>query len=242
MNRSAIKKLIMLTVGCTVFGLALAIAVNFTGAFNLERVEVDGAVIEDWSTEFDLLADAPIGSQPIDSLAKIILSQKRVHKVDISLDLPSVIEIETNQFDPLCFILDKVSGRTYALDNFARVVPIVDDNGDWEKPIIAGIECGKLFSRCYNGRVSVIVPQLQRLQEENIDLFHLIDELNLSRPGYVIVSVAGLDYKLHVRAASLFDDLARFTEFVTKYAPDLEGTAYLDFRQNDMIIRRSKRG
>ncbi|MDF1545637.1 MAG: hypothetical protein P1R58_11105 [bacterium] len=242
MNPLMIKRVKAAMFGLIIFSLALALTVNFTGLFVLEAVEVDGAAIENWPEQFNLLSSAPIMSLPVDSLASQMLSRKGVHKVDLSLTLPDKVVITTNRFEPVCLILSQSTGRMYALDQSGRVIPIPSNHQDAGMPVISGTECGRLYQRCRDQRLPSLIEDMVRLREENTDLYYLIEEIDLTESACAVVTVVGLDYRLKVRTHAFRTDMLRFTEFVTRFDPMLEGTKYLDFLNDNMIVRRNRRG
>ncbi len=242
MSFVTIKRIKAAMLGLIVFSLTLALTVNFTGLFVLQAVEVDGAEIDNWQERFDLLTSAPIMSLPVDSVACQILGGKGIYKVDLSLNLPDKVIITTNQFESVCLILNKSTGRMFALDESGRVIPVSADHQGTGMPVISGTECGKIYRRCRDPRLPSLVSELVRLREEHVDLYHLIEEIDMSRSACAVVSVTGLDYRLKVRTHAFYGDMIRFTEFVTRFDPSLENTKYLDFLNENMIVRRSKRG
>ena len=84
----------------------------------------------------------------------------------------------------------------------------------------------------------ILVRLLQKLRDENIDLFRMIDEINMKATSYVKVSLAGLPYSLRMRLESLDEGLVRFVEFMSRYRPDLDGVEHVDLRYDNMVICR----
>ena len=221
--------------GVVIVAVSVAV-VNFTNVCRLEAVTLNGEPVNDWSGRFDMLRGKSLFRQPLDSLARIVLTDEGTFKVDISCSWPHTLNIRTNAFSPTCFLLDKTSGRLCGLEENGRVVPLENAVTDWERPVLTGVKSGRWFGYCREGRVKVVVDQLESLRKSNLNLFRLIDEVDFETTDYVQVSVSGLPYRLKARPECLARDLDRFIEFVTKFDPDLDGVRHLDLRFDNMII------
>jgi hypothetical protein len=223
-----------------VFGIVIVAVsvgvVNFTNVCRLEAVTLNGEPVDNWSGRFDMLQEKSLFRQPLDSLARIVLTEKNTFKVDISCSWPHTLNISTNAFSPTCFLLDKTSGRFYGLEENGRIVPLENTATDWERPVLTGVKRGRWFGYCREGRVKVVVDQLEYLRKSNLNLFRLIDEIDFETTDYVQVSISGLPYRLKARPESLARDLDRFIEFVTRFDPNLDGVRHLDLRFDNMII------
>jgi hypothetical protein len=222
------------------FGVVIAAVsvgvVNFTNVCRLEAVTLNGEPVDDWSGRYVMLQEKSLFRQPLDSLARVVLTEESIYKVDISCSWPHTLNIRTNAFSPTCFLLDKTSGRLCGLEENGRIVPLENAVTDWERPVLTGVNSGRWFDYCREGRVKVVVDQLERLRKSNLNLFRLIDEVDFETTDYVQVSVSGLAYRLKARPERLARDLDRFIEFVTKFDPDLDGVRHLDLRFDNMII------
>ena len=227
-------KLIALAV--IVAGITTLVVVRYTDACLLEQVHLDDRQVENWTERFGLDDTRSVMRQPIDSLAMHLLDKPNVFKVDIAFTLPNGIDVRTNDFDPACFVVDKYSGKLYGLSDAARIISLENCHFDWEHPVFTSVETGKLYDLCPDLRVEVAVGQLQKLRDDDIDLYRLIDEIDFGNREFLRVTVSGLPYRLKVRAEKLFDDVGRFVEFVSRFAPDLEGVKTIDLRFDRMII------
>jgi len=234
------RRLILLL--AAVIGLATTVWVKYSHVCYLEAVTLNGEVVNDWETEFGLTPDRSILQQPVDSLASELLSQEGIFKVDVGYRLPNMIELRTNDFTPVCFVLDQNSGRLYGLNSQARVVSLGESIADWEHPVLCNVAATRLYSHCDDPRVRIIVPQLMRLRASNIDLYRLIDEVDFTHTEYLVVSVSGLSYRLKVSAEHLLRQVGQFIEFLEQFDPDLERTRMLDMRFENMIIRVGETG
>ena len=232
------RKIKLLFAATAVFALALAVTVNFTDACRLDNVSVDDESIGNWTERFDMLAAGPVVRQPLESLATSLLAAREIHKVDVSVSWPHSIEVTTNEFEPTCFLLDDRTDILFGLDRDARVIPVDRISPDWEQPVVTGVSAGTPFRRAGDSRMITLVRLLQKLRDENVDLFRMIDEINMKATGYVKVSLAGLPYSLRVRLESLDTSLARFVEFTSRYGPDLDGVEHVDLRYDNMVICR----
>lgn len=225
-----------LLIALVVIGAVLTWSARYSDAFRLEEVYLDGQPVADWEEQQSMLDTGAVFAQPLDSLADAILSRAGTHKVDVRVSLPHKIEITTNDFQSICFLLDRPTGIMIGLDRQARVVPLQKQSDQWEKPIITGVEADRRFHRSDNPAVTEIVSQLITIYEKNLDLYRMIDEIDLSRGNYARLYLSGLSFTLKARIGFLHHDLKRFVEFVTRYNPSLDDVKEVDLRFSNMII------
>ncbi len=241
MPRLSNKVKIILT-AATVAGIALVVVVNYTDACRLEEITIDATPVENWPSRFAML-DADRGPiQPLDRLAEQLLGKDDVYRVDISWSPPHRIEVETNRFRPGCFLVDKKSGEMFGVDNIGRVVPLSMPVENWELPVLVGVTVGRVFKRCPDSRVEIVVRQLLKLRRELPDLFRLIEEIDFSDKYGLKVSIAGLPYRLIISAGSMLDDMDRFARFITRFDVDLSEVRQVDLRYEDLIICERGKG
>ncbi|MBU0983438.1 MAG: hypothetical protein KKA42_06185 [candidate division Zixibacteria bacterium] len=220
-----------------VLGGALVITLEFTGWTQLEAVTLNGVAVEDPEGKLGLVPGRRLLEQPIDSMATGLLNRKGIVKVDVAYDLPGRIRVTTNRFEPASFVLDRKTGRLLGLNVQGRVVPMLQDQANWEHPILTGVNAGGLFELCRDERVVPLVEQLQRLHEDNIDLYRLIDQIDLTSPDYVTITMAGLPYTLKANAAEIYRQTTDFIRFIENYERDIADTRELDLRYDDMIVQ-----
>ena len=212
------------------------VTVHYTGACRLESVKVNEREISDWSTRLGLQEGKSIYRQPVDSLAWALLGKRDVFKVDIDYSFPGTIDIKVNDFEPVCFALDKYTGKMFGLNREGRVISLKDHEFSWEHPVLTSLTVGKPYDYCEDVRTLVLVNCLEQLRGENIDLYRLIYEIDLGSDSFVRVALSGLDYRLKVRAEYFLEDISRFVEFVSKFDPQLEGVSSIDLRCDGMVI------
>lgn len=230
------RRAVRLMIAALVFGVGLGAVLEFTEVCRIEAVTLDGKAVVDWPERYGLRTDRPMFRQSVDSLAEAILNRSRVFRVSVEYSLPRELEIRINDFNPVCYLVDKVNGKIYGLSKSARVIPLSPISVDWERPIITGGECGKLYDHARDPRVNVIVDQLELVAGKHGDFFRLIEEIDISRPTYIKLRAAGLAYCLKVHAQTLCDDISRFLEFLTRYRADLQSIKAVDLRFENMII------
>ena len=235
------RKIRLYLLSVTVLGLGLYTLLDLTGWQRLQAVTLDGVDLEDWSRKLDLDTAGRTLEQPLEEIAARLLEDKKTAQVSIQYALPNRLQIETNRFDPVCFMLDKQSGRLFGLDNQGRAVPLNSGPPDWERPVIAGTRAPRLFDMCEDPRAALIAPQLVRLADDNPELFRLVDEIDLSSPQYAVVTLAGLRYQLRVNADRFYDQMIGFIDFLQKYQPEMSETRLLDMRFANMVIQRAAR-
>lgn len=242
MRRRLSNKLFGLLIALVVIGSVLTWSARYTDAFRLEEVYIDGQAVADWEVRQSMLDTTAVFSQPLDSLAKAILSRAGTYKVDVKIALPHRIDISTNDFQSICFLLDRPTGIMVGLDRQARVVPLQKQSNQWEKPVITGVEADRKFHRSDDPVVTEVVSQLITIYEENLDLYRMIDEIDLSQGNYAQLYLSGLSFKLKARVGFLYHDLRRFVEFVTRYNPVLDDVKVIDLRFSDLIICGGRQG
>ncbi|MBU8932920.1 MAG: hypothetical protein KOO62_02825 [candidate division Zixibacteria bacterium] len=214
----------------------MILIVNFTDACRLQGATLDGMAVEEWASRFALDGEKPIIRQPIDSLAKALLDNDGVFKVDIAYRLPHELDIRTNAFEPVCFVVGQSSGKLFGLNIEGRLIRLSGYEPDWERPVLTGVETGSLYSTCTDARVSVVIDELETLRRERIDVYRLIDEIDFSDSGFLRLVVSGLSFHLKVRARVMVDDMQRFVEFIMSYDADLNDAKCFDLRYDNMII------
>lgn len=223
-------------VAASVVGVALIVVVNYTSACRLQKVTLDDVPVADWAQRYAML-DANSGpGQSLDSLASRLLADTGVFKVDLNWSLPHRLEIEINRFSPECFLVDARTGRLFGVDDRARVVPLTLPAGNWEHPVLTGLTVSKRFEPCADARVAEVVLQLQRLRKKHRDLYRLVEEIDFSDRYGLTVAVAGMPFRIKLRAETLPDDMDRFARFITRFGVDLSDAQVLDLRFANMVV------
>lgn len=220
----------------TLVVLGLCVAANLGVACKLEMVMFNDNLQPDWQTEISLLSHKSVLRQPLDSLATILLAEPDVFKVDVRHGGLNTLKIVTNDFNPACFMLDAKSGELYGLDCAGRLLSLDHGTEDWEKPIISGLKAWSIFTAGGDGRVPILVQQLQLLKKREIELYRLISGIELRQAGYADLNIAGLHYRLRLVPDELVSSVERWVEFMTRFEADLDSVTLLDLRFDDMII------
>jgi hypothetical protein len=218
-------------------GAGLISVIEFTQWETLQAVTLDGEPVANPARKYGFRTDASVVKQPFESVARLLLLSEQTARVDMDIELPSTLNIRTNRFTPIGLVLDRVSGGLVGLNHDGRTVPLRDDFEDWEQPIITGVSVGKIFERCDDPRVGMLVPQLQQLYDENRLLYRLIHEIDLSTPIYITVTISGLPYKLKATADRLFDQVTGFFEFKELYHTSIDTSVQVDLRFADLIVQ-----
>jgi len=234
MRLSQRMKLCLLAAG--VVGLSLITVVRYTDACRLQSVSINGKVVSAWSDKFAMLDSASVVSQPLDDLAHSVLKSKKVYRVDVDCSWPNGLEIATDRFTPICFGLDKPSGRLFGFNEEMHALPLEHAVIDWERPVLTSINVERIYGGCTDPRVAIVGRQLEQLRDEEIDFYRLVDEIDFSKPSYLTVTVSGLPYRIKLRAQSLLEDLSRFVEFSSRFATDLDNVRYVDVRFDNMVV------
>ncbi len=232
-------RLILLAV--LVFGAGLVFSVEIADWQRIEAVSLDGAAVEDWQGQLGLVAERSVLEQPLPAVAARLLQDTRTARVDIDIDLPATLEIETNRFEPVCLVLDRSSGHLFGLNERGRILPLDPDHENWEQPVVTGVVAHGIFELCDDPRVPLAVEQLKRLAEDNIDLYRLIDEVDLTSAEHATVSISGLPFRLKVSAGNLFSQTSRLVSFLEKYEPNVDSARLIDLRYANMIVQEAKR-
>ena len=219
-------------------GAAFSAYVKYADACRLHEVSVNSCSVKNWSDRYGLREGESIIDQPLDSLAEALLDRKDIYRVDLSYSLPDNLQIRVNNMSPVGFVLDRISGKLYGLDRQARLVELNQSETEWERPVFTSVKTGRLFSRCADVRIKVVLDQLEQLYEKNIDLYRLVDEVDFGNRTFLKVSLAGLNYRLKLRSENFLTDMERFVEFLTGFEPDLEQVKMLDLCFDDMIIAK----
>lgn len=228
-------KILIGVVGLSLAGLVLL--VKFTDVCQLQAVTLNGQPVSQWDRTLGFNAGRNLFRQPLDSVAEAMLAQNGIVHVNIKYQLPNGLSISTNNLDPACYVLDDFSGIIYGVDRTGRTVALDPSTIDWERPIITGVRVRRLHEFCSDSRITVLVPQILRLQQEYPDVFRLIEEINLSNPEYVRVSIAGLKYALKLPGDRFAERFIDYRKFMSRFKPATAGVSAFDLTYDDMIIR-----
>ena len=101
-----------------VFGAGVGITMNLTSACVLTTVCLNDEPVDKWSSKFGMPENTSVIKQPLDSLGEALLQRKSIFKVDISYSLFNQVDIVTNNFKPVCFMLNKYSSHIYGVNHF----------------------------------------------------------------------------------------------------------------------------
>ncbi|MBD3257867.1 hypothetical protein GF377_05490 [candidate division GN15 bacterium] len=233
---SAKTRWILLAV--TLIGIAVMGVMEFSSWHQLEAVTLDGEPVENWDEALGLQRGRSILEQPVEHVAAEMLQDTAVVRVDVSYALPDRIDITTNRFTPVCYALDAESGRMYGLNHQGRFVPLKGERQDWEHPILTGITASGLYELARDSRVSLVIPQLRDLADDNVDLYRLIDEIDLHSENYTLVTLSGLTYRLKMHAADLHQQISTFIRSVERYPMEIDEARLIDLRFDNLIVQK----
>jgi len=228
-------RILIAVIGLSLAGLVML--VKFTDVCQLQAVTLNGQPVSQWDRTLGLNPSRNLFRQPLDSVANAMLAKSGIVHVEIKYQLPNGLSISTNNLDPACYVLDEISGIMYGVDQTGRAVPLERSSIDWERPIITGARIRGLHEFCSDSRVMILAPQMLRLQQEFPDLFRLIEEINLSNPGFVRVSISGLRYTLKLPSDKFAERFTDFRKFMSRFKPATAGVSSFDLTYDDMIIR-----
>jgi len=234
-------KIRLLLLAVVVMGAGLVYSLEVADWQDVEAVSLDGVAVEDWENRLGLVAEQSVLEQPLAEVAARLLKDSRTARVDIDIDLPATLEIETNRFQPVCLVLDNAGGQLFGLNEQGRVLPLAEGYDDWEHPIVTGVTAGGVFELCDDARVPLLVDQLELLADDNIELYRLIDEVDLASSEFATITISGLPFKLRVSAAELHAQTGRFVSFLEKYEPEVDSARMIDLRYANMIVQEAKR-
>lgn len=230
------KRTTLVLTAVAIICATLVVGVNYTDACRLQQVTINKQPLPDWQDRLVLNANKSVLRQPADDVARHFLKSSDVFKVDIRYSLPDRIDIRTNNFAPVCFVVDMSSGKMFGLTSEARVVSLKNSEYSLENPVLTSVAVGSLYGHCKDIRVGVIVEHLQRLKEDNAVLYGLIDEIDFGSGNFVYVALTGLPYRLKMRAENFHQQILGFVEFVSRFAPELDHVKTIDMRFDNMII------
>ena len=224
-----------------IFGLGLMSVMEFTDWHVLEAVTLNGEPVNDPEATLGFDKDASVLNQPLSEVASRLLADDKIAKVDISYGFPATLHVQTNRFTPVGLVLDHNNGRLLGLNAQGRVVPLSPDHRNWEHPVITGTTAGGIFEPCADPRVALLAPQLVRLADDNIELYRLIDEIDLRSATFATVTISGLPYQLKVSAASFMEQTLGFVRFLERYESEADSARMIDMRFANMIVQESQR-
>ena len=130
----------------------------------------------------------------------------------------------------------------HGLAENGRVVPLERAAVDWQQPVFTGLDAGKSYQYCNDYRVTTAVKQLVKVRHNRPNLYHLVSEVSFSHNDALLVSLAGLPYRIKCSAADLANELNRFIDFVSRFAPDLRHARVIDMRLENLIVCSERKG
>ena len=228
-------------IAVVVFGLGLMSVLEFTDWHILQAVTLNGEPVKDPEADLGFDKTASVLEQPLRAVASRLLSDDQTAKVDISYGFPASLHIETNRFTPVGLVLDHHSGRLLGLNAQGRVLPLFPEHHSWEHPVITGTTAGGIFELCADPRVALLTPQLGSLADDNLELYRLIDEIDLRSATFATVTISGLPYRLKVSAASFLQQTLDFVRFLERYQSEVDSARMIDLRFANMIVQESQR-
>ncbi len=222
-------------------GVGSVAVMELTDWHQLEAVTLDDRPVAEFESKMGLDSGRSVLEQPVAQVAERLLDDKRTVKVDVEYSLPGTMHITTNRFKSVCYLLDKRTGKMLGLNDQGRVVPLEGDCFSWIDPVLTGVKAGSLFEMCDDVRVGLLLPQLRALNDENKDLYRLIDEIDFSSKKYVMVTISGLPYRLKATAEGFRHQIAGFIRFVESYQPEVEGAKLFDLRFPNLIVQTGEK-
>ncbi len=236
-----ISKKTRLSVYAIIFSMMLAVAViSFTDISTIEAVSLGGTAVKGWPAKYNLKKNTSVLNQPYDKLTERMLRPDSALKVEISFSWPHTLKLELNSITPCCLLLDKKSGRIFGLDKNCRVVPLAESAVDWERPLFTGIDNIKLYEVCSSSRLRRVLEALEKLREENINFYRLIEQIDFAKNNRIEIIISGLDHKVWVSVDRTLSDLNRYLEFISGFELDLANIKLIDMRLEQMVITREK--
>jgi hypothetical protein len=217
--------------------LGVVLIIQYTDLCNLQAVTLNGQPVDSWDHSLGLRPGAPVIRQPIDSVANAILSQQGITHVDIQYRLPSMLMISTNNLEPVCYVLDRVTGIYFGLDESGRVVPIDISQSKWELPIFTGLRVRRMHDYTDDYRVNLVLPQVLQIKKANPSFYAFVEEVDFSHSNYVGLGLEGRGFRLRLPADRFGERLDEFNKFVDRYHPPLDSTSSFDLSYDDVIIR-----
>jgi hypothetical protein len=230
----------LVLLGVILLGASLVYAVEFSGWHNLKVVTMDSDSVVNWQSKLKLREDRPIVRQPLQEVAGRLLRDAGTARVDISYGFPNKLHIERNRFRVMAYVVDARSGKLFGLDEVGHAIPAAGSGHTWEHPVITGTRTTGLFRFCTDFRVRLLMPELRQLADGNLDLYRLIEEINLTHDEYTLVRVAGLPYVLKVRAEDFCGQMSDFIRFIEDYRPDMNRATELDLRYDNLIVQMNE--
>lgn len=240
MRQLSRKTIVFLSVGIIASSTSVGY-VKYAEACRLNRVVIDNSEISNWREKYDLLKPTSILSQPLDLFGLKLLEKKSIYRVDLAYSHPGQLNIRLNDFKPVCYVLDQVTGRLFGLDEQARLISLKVNETGFDHPVLTSVRTVSLFERCDDVRVKVVVDQLKNLADANRDLYRVIDEIDFGNSSFLKVAIAGMPFRLKVRTEDFEKELMRFVEFNNDFNPDLSDINLIDLRFGKMIVASGRK-
>ncbi len=226
----------------TVSAVVLLLALDAFGAFGLKSVTLDGAGIplED-SKALGLAPGTSVFRQPLDAAATMMCRRKGIGSARVEVVSAHTVEIRTNEFEAPFLVYDAKNKRLRGLTSKLVVAPLetgrLTNSEETESaPMFIGLEGIKLFERPTDFRLETIVADLEKLRDEDIELFETLSSIDCSQKDFLTVSFRNTEVILKVEALTLGESISRFQTVITNSTDLTQNTAIFDMRFDGLII------
>lgn len=235
MNLRVRKPFVYLLLATLVMGGSVA-AMRYMNAFKLKDVHISPAKLY----ANDKLFKGEIGSNmltmPLDKITEKILADADVHKVDIDISLPGVLEIRLNDIAPLALMLARDGRTLYCLDDNGVVYKHDYETYGLDYPIITGLNDYKLHGRLRDTRIAPLLEQLAHIRKNDMDSYQAVSTIDLSDAEKVVLYMEGLSFSVLTDSGSLNKSLTKLKIFLMGHNHDLTQIKQLDLRTDGLII------
>jgi cell division septal protein FtsQ len=229
-----------------VMGIILLLAAGAVGAaiytdfFALKKVVIEP---ESYSAELSQL-NIPIGQNifavPVEDAITYLIHKPMVFKVTAEYELPGQITFHINDFKPVALALGEDGRCILGIDDRYRFMPYDKSKAGVGLPLITGLKNCALYQKVKDYRVGLILTQLNRLKQEQSDLYQSVSAIDLSTTDSITVYLDGLRCPIVMYAGGIFEGIRNLKQFLVDFNPELQEILRIDLKSENQIIATRK--
>ncbi len=235
MNLKVRKPFLYMLLATLLIGTTL-VSFKYLHAFQLKSVTVAPEYFAETAGELDLPTGENLFSLPVKKAMDDLLNRRHILSVTFDYELPGRVRINLNETRPLALTISDDGRIVYSLDRYGYLYHFDTAKYGFDYPVITGIGKCRIYERAGDSRIKLILAALERLKDDDIDLYLAVSGIDLSKVGYISVYLDGLPFAVLTCAGSLYESIIQTRQFVLGTRPDLENIKKLDLRSDGLII------
>ncbi|UCD16977.1 MAG: hypothetical protein JSV44_11070 [Candidatus Zixiibacteriota bacterium] len=219
-----------------IFVAGLLAAFRYLHAFQLDAVSIAPERFAGHADKLALESGKNVFSLPINAAIDCLLKRHDVLRVELDYDLPDGIAIRVNEAVPVALAVGGGGRTLFSLDEFGYRYRFDPIKNKLDYPIITGLKDCREYERADDLSLGVILRQLARLKEDDMDSYLAVTTIDLLDQGDILVYLDGVRFPLITYPGKLCRSIMQLKVFILGIDPDLDQIKKLDLRSDELII------